>query len=1238
VSPDHPFPANDRTQQNAYILNFQKWDVDAALIEENRSLVVVGDFSSVDLEILGNMGNQWFRQSQDNPLTLPLDKSTDDTILLSLEADLTDTTVGAPLIYAYLNDGSLQGWHAEHTKRYVGLISSGASSSTVQGPSQSQEPKDSDMATESAMPSLSTFGQSSFNQPASVFGGGQQTTVFGKTGFGGSSFGQPSFGQPSFGQPAFGQGAFGQTNQANNNANSAFSSAKPDTGFGAFVGSGLNAFGSGGGSGSSSSNAFSAFGPAATSQMFSQGTFPPTNTNSSDNVAPTITQEASMSDADATPGFGGLSLGSTTTADSKAVNSMFGSFGTPTATSQQTGSHGVFGGGGDLVKPATGFGAFGGFKTSSNFDHSAKPVPSVNAFSSFAAQTPTISSGFGQSGQSGFGHSAFGQATFGKTGFGGIASATTASSPIAGGFSAFANAPASSTSTSQSQQSTGFGTTESKPTTSGGFASFASVTPVAFGSPASMAPTTAQPKPPSGGFSSFASTTPTAFSSQSSNNTVESPSPAFASTTLVASDATSGPSSMTTVASKPSLDGTVTRTSVFGTAFGGTSSASSPFGVPAEAPSSHLADTEKFNGSLTVSPPSSPEFSKASPPSKSATPAPPPTPAVSGGAFVNIQTTPSAFKPAAGFGAFGSTTPKDSPFFKRAEQTPPALSAFAPISPTTTPSTPRSTTATPSFGSVSVLGVQKAHVVPAVPSPTSATSKTTPSTGGAFAAFGGSSTPFTPFANSKKSFSDLLKTGEGENEELEKRSSSSTPTQNKKEGLQQRISVFGTPKADEEQTVDFSDLPRDEERKATKFKEKEKEKSPGVEQEKVGKVPEELSSSNVSVSSAGSSFVEITQDAESSKKDEDEDEVSDQDADHHDDGSEFLTDEDDLLGGDAGSDEDCSLPEGDEEEDESEDSSTPSPVSIPLPASRSTSVTPQPEFRKIEVFDVKPSAAREPSTTPPGSPFKEAKSLSGISPFPTSSAGPFGIGLGRPSTRPARSSPLANAVVVGADAGSELQETTPPFQSAAAGSLPTPPPTTPSSSCLSSDNHRQNLVLAPPPPPFTFGIRPPANPPEGLFRKPLDSHASAPTLLSTAHAATASTTSPSPSQSGLFPARLSNGPTNVFGSTSAFGSEQAASNLFGMVPKGSAPLNSQISPQIPQGTSGYVSSWKGPLTKFLTRVLVSSAQSIALVISAKIQEEENLEEGMQKECVTLVRTIEKDMEEVFPLLFSSIQF
>jgi len=93
-----------------------------------------------------------------------------------------------------------------------------------------------------------------------------------------------------------------------------------------------------------------------------------------------------MSDADATPGFGGLCLGSMPTADSKAFNSMFGSFGTPTVTSQQTDSHGVFGCGGDLVKFATGFGAFGEFKTSNAFDRSNKPVPSVNAFSSFAAE------------------------------------------------------------------------------------------------------------------------------------------------------------------------------------------------------------------------------------------------------------------------------------------------------------------------------------------------------------------------------------------------------------------------------------------------------------------------------------------------------------------------------------------------------------------------------------------------------------------------------------------------------------------------------------------------------------------------------------------------------------------------------------------------------------------------------------------------------------------------------------
>lgn len=1178
VSPDHPFPASDRTQQNAYIVSLQKWDVDSASNEENKSLVVVGDFSSVDLEILGNIGIQWFRHSQDNPLTLPLDKSMDDTILLALAADITDTTTGAPIIYAYLNDGSLQGWHAEYTKRYVGLISPGASSSTIQ---QIQESTDSDMATESVVPtpptSLPAFGQSSFSQPASVFSGG--ATSFGKTGFG-QTQGTSSFGQQSFGQPAFGQNplAFGQNIQASHNANSAFSSAKPATGFGAFAGSGLNAFGSGG-SGLSSSNAFTTFGSATTSQTFGQGSFNApssiTNTTTSSNLAPTITQEASMSESDTTPGFGGLSLGGTTSSDSKTVNSMFGSFGTPTATSQQTNAPGAFGGNG-LVKPATGFGAFGASQTSGAFDLNNKPAPTSNSFSSFATQTPTTS-GFGQPGfsqptfgQSSIGKPGFGQATFGKTSFGGTPSATSLASPTTGGFSGFANAPPNVTVASQSQKSTGFGTTESKPT--GGFASFASAAPVTFGSLVSEAPTT-QSKPESGGFSGFAPTTPASFSFPSSKISIDSfqSESAFATTKPAAIGTTSGSLSMTTGVSKsPLYDATTTtRTSVFGTPFGGNkSSDSSPFGQP--------TDTKKLVIPVT-SPPSSPEPSRASPPSKSVTPVPPPTPAITGSAFANIQTTPSGFRPAAGFGAFGSTTPKDSPFFKKPEQTPtpPAGSAFLPFSsPALTVS--GSTTTTPSFGSTSVLGVRKASVVPATPSSTSV--KTTASTG-AFSAFGGSSSPFSAFTNSKKSFSDLLKTGEGENKEPEKPSTLLTPVKDKKQDLQQRTSVFGTPKADEEQAVAFSHPPKDEKKKAAKSKEKEK--SPEVEQERLGRIPEEPSSSNVSVSSTGSSFVEVTQEVGSKKEEED----FNQDSDHQDDGSDFLTDEDDLLGADSSSDE-GSLPEGNEEG--SNESSTPLPAAIPLPLSRSTSVTPQPDIPKVEVFDVKPNLVREPSTTPPGTPFKEAKALSGTSNNLSSSPSPFGIGLGRPSTRPARSSPLANAVVLGADSGSEQQgktsleseenllsndkqPKTPPLLSVevkGAVLLPTPPSATPPSLGLSSDGHGQTPILAPPPLPFNFNLFSATNSPEGK----LNDHTPANAPLFTARAVAVPTTSPSPPQSGSFAAKPSIAPTKNFGSTNIIDSASAG---FRVVPtKSSAPLDSRLSPQILPGTSGYVSSAK----------------------------------------------------------------
>jgi len=1222
MAPDHPFPAYDRTQQNAYVLNLPKWDGDSPSSDESKSLTIVGDLSSVDLEILGNIGTRWFRQSQDNPLTLPLDSAMDDTVLLALDVDLTDAAGGAPIMYAYLNDGSLQGWHVEHSKRYVGMLTPIPSSSTLQTPMQAQESKDTDMALESAAPTppaVSSF--SSFTQPASAFVG-QQTSVFGKAGFG-QTQGTSAFGQSSFGQPAFGQtspGAFGQTNQTNNNTTS---SSKPASGFGAFAG---GAFGSGstGGFGSNTTNAFggSSFSSTQTSHAFGQSSFtnaPAATTTASNtlspNVSPTITQEASMSDD--TPGFGGLSLGSTTSTDSKAVNSMFGSFGLPSTPSSQTEPSSTFGGGG-LLKPATGFGAFSGLTSSGAFDPNNKPASSVNAFSSPTPKASNNSSGFGQTGftQPAFGQTAFGSTSFGKPAFGqpalgktgfGASSATTTPTTSSGGFGAFASAPKSLTSAAEQVQPSAFSSTESKPAASGGFSAFSSAAPTSFGSTL-LAPSS---KPSSGtGFASFAFPTSTALAA-------EAPKPATSAST---------------------------RTSVLGTALDASSSTTSPFSPLASDAKTNIRD-ETLVKPAAISPPSSPEPVKAVSAfgtTTSTTLSSPPPPVV-GGAFANLQTTPSSFKPAAGFGAFGSTTPTDSPFFKKPEQTPPVVSAFAPISPS--PSTKTSTTATPAFGSPSILGAAKSPFTPTTPATPTTPTKTT-TTGGAFASFGGSSSTFGSFSSPKTSFSDLLKTGGEESRDPEKPSTSSTPTKDErveaaesKQPLQTRTSVFGTPKADETKPVSvFAPITKDG--SATSVdKGKSRAVDTGVDGPSLSL--EETSYSNISLSSTSSSYVDVEEEPSSTKDEGEEGEIQD--------AGDFLTD-DELVEGEISS-EDGSVSE---EEAEEEELATPLPTAVPLPASRSTSATPQPEVPKIEVSDDgKESSGREQSTTPPGTPPREVKP-SHVAPLPsTSSSGssPFGIGLGRPSTRPTRRSPLANAVVLDEEGGEEKGETlsteaeegssfsakVPTLSSTAikgAGSLPTPPSVTPPTLGLKSPPPEQKTLV--PTSSFNFGVgpRPATAPPVSTSSA---SSTSATPTAPVARAATAPATSPPL----LFTPKPTNVPVSTAFAPPTFSFGRAASpvppptpatkSIFGtptMTPPaiGTVPTKGLVPPP----TNGQGLFAKGPLqpqgqaSGFLplgSKPVISPAPPVKT-------EEAILEEGMQKECVNLVKAVEKAMEEV----------
>ncbi|KAJ3486171.1 hypothetical protein NLJ89_g11838 [Agrocybe chaxingu] len=166
--------------------------------------------------------------------------------------------------------------------------------------------------------------------------------------------------------------------------------------------------------------------------------------------------------------------------------------------------------------------------------------------------------------------------------------------------------------------------------------------------------------------------------------------------------------------------------------------AKSPFGSnappsPAESPTT---------GSFALSPPSSPE-----PAQKTTSPfggAASTTPAkFSGGAFGNIQVTPSAFKPATGFGAFGSTTPTDSPFMKKPEASAAPVSVFNLSStPTKTPASAASPAfGTSSFGTPSTLGAQKSPFTPASPASPTPGIKPVTSSGG-FSAFSGQTSAF----------------------------------------------------------------------------------------------------------------------------------------------------------------------------------------------------------------------------------------------------------------------------------------------------------------------------------------------------------------------------------------------------------------------------------------------------------------------------------------------------------------
>ncbi|KAJ3867398.1 hypothetical protein EV359DRAFT_78647 [Lentinula novae-zelandiae] len=994
---EYSFQIPDRNRLKSYSAVLPKWDEHA----DDRLLVVVGDMSCTDLEVIGNIGNQWYQQSQENPLSIPLDKESEDTVLLSLQVDFADTDPtegGHPIIYAYLNDGTLQGWYVDHPEKkpYGGMVGGSASISTLT--SASSQPQHNP-AFGAQLSSSSAFSNAQAPSPGQT----SATTAFGPSSFGRTGFVvQPATESTSNYGPSNSSGGF-----ANNSSNSA------------------SPFGPGDFASSAASNT-SSFG------------------NTTIESSPQITRDASMSDS--TPAFVGLSLGDSSespkpTSTFNGTGNMFGSPSPlplpPTHPANQPAQTSVFGSGsGNVVKPATGFGAFGG-PTSGSFGVFGNTGNTTNnAFTggAFSAQ-PTKTSAFASNSEqsrpgSGFGQPSFGQSSFGKPSFGQPTFAQVKPAeinPSSGGFSAFSQSPTSFMSAASSSHVSksnaggdGFASFAGTPST---FASVASSGKSAFGGvSASGTDNTKEQKPETNSFSAFASKGPSPFG-QSENKT---PSP-------FASQSPSGGAFSNFASNGPSVFGKPVQTgiSVFGGAkseshsvfeqpsaggaFGAIKSVSSSvFGQPAPStsqvayresvPSTHNHEKE-HPASLIKSEPGSPTL-PSSPHSEIVKPSAFPVKATTTG---NLQTSSSYLKPASGFGAFGNTMPNSSPFVRdNTDDEKPGVSPFGSLSSakSVSPSNLSSASTDPTFGATSQLGFGFG-----LKASTSSSSLTAASTSSAtttpFSAFSGIPSPFAAVGVTTKSFGDLLKEGTPKATSKPPSVASSTPPASPSAAAQKI--------RDGDKTV-----PGDEEKR---------------------KMIEDTNEE--SALSTSSSYVEIPRPA---KQEDGEEKVPDSDDEleghleqhgHGDDDDEgdFLSESYDSHSGEEQSEEgESEEVEGKESSDEPSPSSSPEPTEIPLPPSRSRSNTPQADTPKTEPNSPSPSTSedsessrlstiREESTTPPGTPTKSqtAGSSAIVAPAPINTPLTT-LGIGRPSTRPTRSSPLANKPLTGAEEQDDEEE------------------------------------------------------------------------------------------------------------------------------------------------------------------------------------------------------------------------
>lgn len=499
---------------------------------------------------------------------------------------------------------------------------------------------------------------------------------------------------------------------------------------------------------------------------------------------------------------------------------------------------------------------------------------------------------------------------------------------------------------------------------------------------------------------------------------------------------------------------------------------------------------------------------------------------------------------------------------------------------------------------------------------------------------------------------------------LSKISDDGTPTPQGK-AKEEVISPNTTPKAP---VAVFSPPPQSTSSEAESGQDK------GVEmQELSSMISEDTSFGNISMLSEASSFVKVKEEEGEEESGEGDEEESPSSSDT--DGERVLELEDDSSDGSSFLSE--SYGSSDESPDEEEGSEgkedgaySPGPTAIPLPASRSPSATPQPETPTIQVTPsptdspepgVLPTIPEEESTTPPGTPAKEHPPLrKSPSPVPNSTSVPL-FGLGRPSTRPTRSSPLASTPVSVEDNEEQVPTPAPEVPSSPKprfAVLPMPPPSPDKAEV--EDSRKKPVSKLPPrpktPPLLSFGtskpsaasstpavaVSPltlPANTPNAPSAAAPFSTFGRPGILQSATSQTQGTPTkspaPTPSPGLPFPPPIT-------------AAASPSSGIFGTLP-GTAPTPQQMLPATGLGPSpfGLKGAINMPATQTCECTLPPSMNGIFSNLSPKaasalvpaspailpaavnqVQSVTTMEEGMQKECALLFLAMNKELEEV----------